>query len=81
MRRKMRGRTAFLSNDAQAFVEEASLARALHNCAQFAHVEPDALATRADVDLDGTAGFRGQSLAAFWAMHPVRLLQPEFLGF
>jgi hypothetical protein len=72
---------AVLANDPETFVEETSLTHALHDCAQFAHVQPDALTTGADVNLHGTAGFRGQFLAALRAMHPVRFLQPVFLGF
>ena len=71
---------AVLANDSQTFVEETSLTRALHDGAQFAHVQPDALAARADVNLHGTAGFRGQFLAAFRAMHPVCFLEPMSLG-
>ena len=72
---------AVFANDSETFVEEASLAGALHDCTQFTHIQPDALATGAYVNLHGTAGFRGQFLAAFRAMHPVRFLQSLLLGF
>ena len=72
---------AVFANDSETFVEEASLAGALHDCTQFAHVQPDALAARADVNFHSTTGFRGQFLAAFRAMHPVRFLQSLFLSF
>ena len=71
---------AVLANDSQTFVEETSVTRALHDCAQLAHVQPHALATGTDVNLHGAAGFRGQLLAAFRTMHPVRVLHPLLLG-
>jgi len=74
MGRKVGGNGVVLADNSQAFIEEVPRSGVFHDGAQLPHVQPHALATGADINLHRAAGFRGQFLTAFRAVHPVGFL-------